>query len=52
MTLKTQESNETIEGFGFLNQFVIVVMTAPVLVLGIFWESIMGLAEGAKIFIK
>lgn len=52
MTLKTQESNETIEGFGFLNQLIIIVMTAPVLVLGIFWESIMGLAEGAKIFIK
>lgn len=52
MTLKTQETNETIEGFGFLNQFVIVAMTAPVFVLGIFWESIMGLAEGAKLFIK
>jgi len=52
MTLKTQESNETIEGFGFLNQLVVVALTAPVFVLGIFWESIMGLAEGAKIFIK
>lgn len=52
MTLKTQESNETIEGFGFLNQIVIVALSAPVFVLGIFWESIMGLAEGAKIFIK
>jgi NADH-quinone oxidoreductase subunit N len=52
MTLKPQETNETIEGFGFLNQLIIVAMTAPVLVLGIFWESIMSLAEGAKIFIK
>ncbi len=52
MTLKTQESNETIEGFGFLNQLIIVVMTAPVFILGIFWESIMTLASGAKIFIK
>ncbi|MGZ3789096.1 MAG: NADH-quinone oxidoreductase subunit N [Bacteriovorax sp.] len=52
MTLKTQESNETIEGFGFLNQLIIVSMTAPVLVLGIFWESIMSIAYGAKIFIK
>ncbi len=52
MTLKTQESNETIEGFGFLNQMVIVVMTAPVLVLGIFWDGIMAVASGAKLFIK
>ena len=51
MTLKQQESNETIEGFSFLNQLVIVVMTAPVLILGIFWENIFSLASGAKIFI-
>jgi NADH-quinone oxidoreductase subunit N len=52
MTLKTQESNETIEGFGFLNQLIIVLMTAPVLILGVFWDSLIALAEGAKIFIK
>jgi NADH-quinone oxidoreductase subunit N len=52
MTLKPQESNEPIEGFGFLNQMIIVSMTAPVLILGIFWESIMSLANGAKLFIQ
>ncbi len=52
MTLKPQESNEEIEGFGFLNQMIIVSLTVPVLVLGIFWESIMNLAAGAKLFIQ
>lgn len=52
MTLKQQESSETIEGFGFLNQFIIVLMTAPVIILGIFWESIMAFANSAKIFIQ
>ena len=52
MTLKTQESDETIEGFGFLNQMIIVGMTLPVFVLGIFWDSIMAIAGGAKLFIQ
>jgi NADH-quinone oxidoreductase subunit N len=51
MILKPQESNEEIEGFGFLNQLIIVVMTAPVFILGIFWDSIMAFAGNAKIFI-
>jgi len=52
MTLKPAESDETIEGFGFLNQLIIVAMTAPVLVLGIFWDSVMHLAANAKLFIQ
>lgn len=52
MTLKPQESDEKIEGFGFLNQMIIVSMTLPVFVLGIFWETVMSLANGAKIFIQ
>ncbi|MDD4975997.1 MAG: NADH-quinone oxidoreductase subunit N [Bacteriovorax sp.] len=52
MTLKQPESTETIEEFSFLNQFVIVAMTAPVIILGVFWESIMALANSAKIFIQ
>ncbi|RPJ79283.1 MAG: NADH-quinone oxidoreductase subunit N, partial [Alphaproteobacteria bacterium] len=52
MTLKTQESNENIEGFGFLNQLIIIVMTIPVFVLGIFWQNIMAFAGNAKIFIQ
>lgn len=52
MTLKPAENDEKIEGFGFLNQFIICVMTLPVIVLGIFWESIMMLANNAKLFIQ
>jgi NADH-quinone oxidoreductase subunit N len=52
MTLKQNETSETIEGFGFLNQLIIVGLTVPVLVLGVFWENIFSLANGAKIFIQ
>jgi NADH-quinone oxidoreductase subunit N len=52
MTLKQQESNETIQGFSFLNQFVIVGLTIPVIVLGVFWENIFNLASNAKIFLQ
>ncbi|AUN96541.1 NADH-quinone oxidoreductase subunit N [Bacteriovorax stolpii] len=52
MTLKPQESDEEIEGFGFLNQMIIVSMTLPIFTLGIFWESIMSLAGNAKLFIQ
>jgi NADH-quinone oxidoreductase subunit N len=51
MTLKQPESTEEIEGFGFLNQFIIVAMTAPVIILGIFWDSVMNIAYNAKLFI-
>lgn len=52
MTLKPAESDETIEGFGFLNQMIIVIMTLPVFVLGIFWETVMSWAGHAKLFIQ
>ncbi len=52
MTLKQQDTNEEIPGFGFLNQLIIVGLTAPVLVLGVFWEGIFNLAHGSKIFIQ
>jgi len=52
MTLKQSESKEEIEGFSFVNQMVIVCMTAPVFILGIFWEPIMSLAGGAKLFLQ
>lgn len=52
MTLKQPESTEKIESFNFLNQFIIVAMTAPVIILGVFWESIMAFAGSAKLFIQ
>jgi NADH-quinone oxidoreductase subunit N len=52
MTLKQSDTKEEIEGFSFINQMVIVLMTAPVFILGIFWDSIMTVANGAKLFIQ
>lgn len=52
MVLRPSESNEQVDGFTFINQLVIVVLTVPVLFLGIFWEKLMNLAAGAKIFIN
>jgi NADH-quinone oxidoreductase subunit N len=52
MTLKQNETSEPIQGFGFLNQMTIVGLTLPVIVLGVFWENILSLAYGAKIFIQ
>ncbi|MBC7428421.1 MAG: NADH-quinone oxidoreductase subunit N [Bacteriovorax sp.] len=52
MILKPQENDETIEGFGFLNQMIIVLMTVPVFTLGIFWETVMSWAGNAKLFIQ
>lgn len=52
MILKPQETDEKIEGFGFLNQLIIVAMTAPLLILGLFWENVMAFAGSAKIFIQ
>ena len=52
MTLKQSDTNEEIQGFGFLNQMIIIGLTVPVIFLGVFWENIFSLANGAKIFIQ
>ena len=52
MILKPQENDEKINGFGFLNQLIIVAMTIPVFTLGIFWETVMSWAGNAKLFIQ
>jgi NADH-quinone oxidoreductase subunit N len=52
MILKPTESTEEIQEFNFLNQFVVVALTVPVFVIGIFWENILTLAQGAKLFIQ
>lgn len=52
MTLKKQESDEAITDFGFLNQMIIVVIAVPVVVLGLFWENIMSLADASKLFLQ
>lgn len=52
MVFKQSESEEKIEGFGFTNQSLILVMTVPVIVLGIFWQKLMVAASGAALFIQ
>lgn len=52
MVFKQNESEEKIEGFGFRNQSIILAMTVPVLVLGIFWQKLMVAASGASLFIQ
>jgi NADH-quinone oxidoreductase subunit N len=52
MIFKNKESEEHITGFGFLNQMIIVAFSVPVVVLGIFWEKIMLLAQGASLYVK
>lgn len=52
MVLKDQESDDKIQGFGFTNQVIIIGLTVPVVLLGIFWNGIMSVASGAKIFLQ
>ncbi|OUR92974.1 hypothetical protein A9Q84_20925 [Halobacteriovorax marinus] len=51
MVFKDPESDEKIKGFGFTNQLVITALTVPVVMLGIFWDQVLVMANGAKIFI-
>jgi len=52
MTLKPSESDEEIKGFSYVNQGVVVLLTVPVVALGLFWEKILMVADGAKVFIQ
>lgn len=52
MMFKTQDDNDSIAGFGFVNQSLIVLLVVPVVVLGVFWSKIMTVADGAKLFIQ
>lgn len=52
MIFKESESNEEIEGLGFINQAVVVGLTIPVILLGIFWSKLITIADAAKIFIQ
>lgn len=51
MIFQEAESQEKIAGFNFLNQTIIIVLTVPIVVLGIFWEKILSLSSGAKILL-
>lgn len=52
MILKNNESDVPISGFNWVNQTAVFIMTIPVVVLGIFWEKIMVVANNAKVFIQ
>lgn len=52
MILDQAESEEKIPGFNFLNQLTVGILSFPVIFLGIFWERLMIIANGAKLFIK
>lgn len=52
MIFKESESDEVIEGFSFVNQFVIAVYTLPILVIGIFWQKLLAMANGALLLIR
>jgi NADH-quinone oxidoreductase subunit N len=52
MVFKKSESEEPVSGFTFPNQVIIALYTVPVVVLGIFWEKILVLADGATIFVQ
>ncbi len=52
MVFREVESDEPVVGLGFSNQLLITVFSVPVVMLGIFWEKILLLADGAKIFLQ
>lgn len=52
MVFKESESNEPILGFGLQNQGLVCLLSLPVVFLGIFWEKIMLIADGAKLYIQ
>jgi len=52
MVFKDAESDEPVKGFVFSNQVVITVIALPVLLLGVFWEKLIVIAGGAKIFLQ
>lgn len=51
MFLKSPETDEEIEGLNFSNQFLVVVMTLPIIFLGIFWSDLIHFASSASIYI-
>jgi NADH-quinone oxidoreductase subunit N len=52
MVFKQSENENSIKAFTVENQVVIGALAIPVVLLGIFWENILIMANGAKIFIQ
>ncbi|MFZ8999843.1 MAG: NADH-quinone oxidoreductase subunit N [Bacteriovoracaceae bacterium] len=51
MVFKPVESEEAIAGFGMRNHVVVIGLSIPVVALGIFWSSILGLTSGAHLLL-
>lgn len=52
MVLRPAEDTEKIEGFGFVNQLIIVGISLPIILLGIFWGGIMKMISETTVFIS
>lgn len=52
MIFSDRDGEDTVVGFTFSNQAVIVALFIPVLFLGIFWDQAMTLSGNASIYIK
>ena len=51
MIFTPPESEEEIEGFSFRNTTIIIGLTSPVVIFGLFWGGLMLMATNAKLFI-
>ncbi len=51
MVFKPAEGQEAILGFGVRNHVVVIGLTVPVVLLGIFWASILSLSSGANLLL-
>ncbi|MBY0516042.1 MAG: NADH-quinone oxidoreductase subunit N [Bacteriovoracaceae bacterium] len=52
MVFSKPESTEMVPGFTDGTRVLVVALTLPVLFMGIFWEGLMSLSGGAKLFIQ
>ncbi len=52
MIFRDSESEESVSLFDFKSQAIIAAFSIPVVVLGIFWEQVLVIANGAKLFIQ
>lgn len=52
MVFSKPESSEKIAGFDDKSGILIVALTIPVLLMGIFWDGLMSFAGGAKLFLN
>ena len=51
MVFNPAESDEPIEGFSFRNQAIIIGISSPIVIFGLFWGGLMVMATNAKILI-